>query len=65
MLRFFGAPTGTFRLPEPASPPISSAAVYESVWAVTKSPAVVASTRNVAMLGAIDMIAALAIACQR
>ena len=42
MLRFFSARTGTFRLPEPASPPLSgSAAVYESVCAVTKSaPAV-------------------------
>jgi hypothetical protein len=30
MLRFFGARTGTFRLPEPASSPLSrSAAVYE------------------------------------
>ena len=58
MLRFFSACTGTFRLPEPASPPLSrSAAVYESVRAVTKSPAVFATARYVAMLAAIDKIA--------
>jgi hypothetical protein len=65
MLRFFVARTGTSRLPEPASPPtVSSAAVYASVGAVTKSPAVVATAWYVAMLAAIDMISALAIACQ-